>query len=378
MPKNMKYDDVSSKAGATKTNQDGGGILAKEPSDAAKQLERNQEKEGSARKGAARGMDHKKGGAKAKPDANGDGIPDYAQDGIGASRMGYSQSFGASRMNSYARGAAKVADIMTNGGASRYAKFGAADAGHGGGAGHKHDPVDGSSATFTADNETGATVTTSRTTKPDAAVKKKEVSYSSAYKNADKNKYPTLSSFTTAAKDYNSKNPKPKAPGPTTTTNTLDTNPESVNKIKRGGVAEKQDFIAQINMKRYGDEMLAVKDSTETNNRNFKQLVSANSNNLTKTTLGYIQRHAGIAGNTAANATRTAAGLPTVKKISGTHDQYNGSIKRGESDVPMNQYWKKENNKIDKSKTVLLPNKPSTYKRSSPLYIPTQNFKPNN
>jgi hypothetical protein len=71
----------------------------------------------------------KKGAAASKPDANGDGIPDYAQDGIGASRMGFTQNFGAARQNSYAQGAAKVASIMSFG-ASK--KKGAADhiAGH--------------------------------------------------------------------------------------------------------------------------------------------------------------------------------------------------------------------------------------------------------
>jgi hypothetical protein len=64
------------------------------------------------------------GAAKKKPDANGDGVPDYAQDGIGASRMGFTQSFGAARQNSYAKGAAKVASIMSFG-ASK--KKGAAD-----------------------------------------------------------------------------------------------------------------------------------------------------------------------------------------------------------------------------------------------------------
>jgi len=57
----------------------------------------------------------KKGAAASKPDANGDGIPDYAQDGIGASRMGFTQNFGAARQNSYAQGAAKVASIMSFG-----------------------------------------------------------------------------------------------------------------------------------------------------------------------------------------------------------------------------------------------------------------------
>jgi|TARA_R110000796_G_scaffold44369_2_gene108218 hypothetical protein len=37
---------------------------------------------------------------------------------------------------------------------------------------------------------------------------KKKVSYADAYKNADKKKYPTLASFTTAAKAYNAKKKK--------------------------------------------------------------------------------------------------------------------------------------------------------------------------
>ena len=107
MPKNMKYDAVSSKAGVKKTNQDGGSILAKKPSDAAKQLESNQVKEGSARKGAAKGMDHKKGGAKY---ADKDGPADFkgglhakntkhskSGEHMGAKRMGYTQTPGAAR-----------------------------------------------------------------------------------------------------------------------------------------------------------------------------------------------------------------------------------------------------------------------------------------
>ena len=149
MPKNMNYDEVSKKAGASKmkTNQDGGSVTAEDSSAAGKQLEKNQAKEGAAKykhgaadghmkdekKGAAKykgAHDYKKGAAKKKPDANGNGVPDYAEDGVGAARMGYSQSFGAARMNGYAKGAAKVQDIMTNGGAAKYMKHGAADAGH--------------------------------------------------------------------------------------------------------------------------------------------------------------------------------------------------------------------------------------------------------
>ena len=86
-----------------KTNQDGGSYSAKKPSAPAKELAANQS---------------------------------------GAARMGYNQSFGAARMGGYAKGAAKVASIMSFG-ASKYMSHGAANAGHGGSAGHKHDPVDG-------------------------------------------------------------------------------------------------------------------------------------------------------------------------------------------------------------------------------------------
>ena len=124
-----------------KTNQSGGAVLAKDPKAAAKQLESNQNSEG-----AAKGMAHKKGGAKYAAK----GAADYDTTGEkgshshphGAARMGYNQSFGAARMGGYAKGAAKVASIMSFG-AAKYGHMGAADAGHGGSAGHKHDPVDG-------------------------------------------------------------------------------------------------------------------------------------------------------------------------------------------------------------------------------------------
>jgi len=61
-----------------KTNQDGGSYSAKKPSAPAKEMARNQATEG-------------------------------------AGKMGYSQKFGASRMNGYAKGATKVNDIMMEG-----------------------------------------------------------------------------------------------------------------------------------------------------------------------------------------------------------------------------------------------------------------------
>ena len=109
-----------------KTNQEGGAILAKDPKAAAMELKKNQKTEG-----AAKGMDHKKGGAKYAHK----GAADYDTTGEkgshghphGAARMGYNQSFGAARVSGYSKGAAKVADIMSFG-ASKYIS-GAADKG---------------------------------------------------------------------------------------------------------------------------------------------------------------------------------------------------------------------------------------------------------
>lgn len=98
-----------------KTNQDGGSDSAKNPSAPAEQIAGNQ-------KGAADYSVKK-------------GSHDHPH---GAPKMGYKQSFGAGKANCYAKGAAKVAEIMTFG-ASKYGHHkGAADSGHGGPAGHTH------------------------------------------------------------------------------------------------------------------------------------------------------------------------------------------------------------------------------------------------
>jgi len=149
----------------------------------------------------------------------------------------------------------------------------------------------------------------------------------------------------------------------------LDENQTSKNQIKREGLSQKQSLVGQLNMQRYASEMGAVADSTAVNNRTFSKLLSANSNNLTPQTLESIERHSANQGNIAANKIRTNSGIPTVKRTAGTHDQYKGSIQRGDSDVPVNKYWT-TNGKVDNSRTVMLPNERATFKRTSPLYIP--------
>ena len=100
-----------------KTNQDGGGESSTAP---ANELKANQK--GAAKYKGAHDYDTSKGSH------------DHPH---GAAKMGYSQSFGAARMNGYAKGAAKVASVMSFG-ASKYMKHGAADTGHGGPEGHTH------------------------------------------------------------------------------------------------------------------------------------------------------------------------------------------------------------------------------------------------
>ena len=296
---------------------------------------------------------------------------------LGAKRMGFTQNFGAARQNSYAQGAAKVASIMSFG-ASKYMKHGAADAGHGESAGHKHDPVSGSSANFSADDETGAKLTQSVTTKsnvptpnPTGERKSGSPEFSKAFGEARKS---GVSTFNFNGKSYNTnlasdEKPKVTPPAITNTTNTLDENQTSKNQIKREGLSQKQSLVGQLNMNRYADEMQAVKDSTAADNRTFSKLLSANSNNLTPSTLSYIERHSANQGNIAANETRTNSGLPIVKRTAGTHDQYKGSIQRGDSDVPAYPSLPVKG-KVDKSRTVLLPNERATFTRTSPLYIP--------
>ena len=128
-----------------KNNQDGGGANASDPKAAGKSIEKI-EKGAAKYKGSADGhkMDEKKGAAKYK------GAHDYdtskgshshdSKGGHGAAKMGYTQSFGPARMNGYAKGAARVADIMTNGASKKM--HGAADAGHGGKEGHEHSLFD--------------------------------------------------------------------------------------------------------------------------------------------------------------------------------------------------------------------------------------------
>jgi hypothetical protein len=113
MPKKMKPSATAKKAAGPKkkmkTNQDGGSILSEDPGAAGKQLVANQ-------KGAAKTYGGNKGDESAKTKAKVKTVKeDATKDYEGGARMGYSQKFGAGRMNGYDMGAAKVDDIMKGG-----------------------------------------------------------------------------------------------------------------------------------------------------------------------------------------------------------------------------------------------------------------------
>ena len=154
-----------------KTNQDGGSYSAKKSSAPAKELAANQ-------KGAAK-YGHHKGAADYSVKK---GSHDHPH---GAPKMGYKQSFGAGKANCYAKGAAKVAEIMTFG-ASKYGHHkGAANSGHGGPDGHTHPSMTTKSIETSGG---GSSSSTSSSTGNKSAVKteakkKKTVSRETAYNN---------------------------------------------------------------------------------------------------------------------------------------------------------------------------------------------------
>ena len=102
-----------------KTNQDGGSVTASDPAAAGKEMAANQE-------GAAKTYGGNKGDESAKTKAKVKAVKkDAPKDYEGGARMGYSQKFGAGRMNGYDAGAKKVMDVMTYG-AGKYMEDGPA------------------------------------------------------------------------------------------------------------------------------------------------------------------------------------------------------------------------------------------------------------
>jgi hypothetical protein len=167
-----------------KTNQDGGGESSTAP---AKELKANQK--GAAKYKGAHDYDTSKGSH------------DHPH---GAAKMGYSQSFGAARMNGYAKGAAKVASVMSFG-ASKYMKHGAADTGHGGPEGHTHPTktitsrnTSGGGSTSSSSNSTGGG--SSSSTQSATTTNAGSPEFNKAFANARKS---GVSAFDFNGKSYN-------------------------------------------------------------------------------------------------------------------------------------------------------------------------------
>ena len=112
MPNNMKYDAVSSKAGAAQESKE---LSEKGPVDGR---DETMNKKGSDKMGAAKGKMHmdKKGAAEYGGKKGDDSKSKKDYEGPGRS-MGYTQNFGPARVNGYAKGAAKVNSIMGKGAA---------------------------------------------------------------------------------------------------------------------------------------------------------------------------------------------------------------------------------------------------------------------
>jgi len=349
MPKNMKYDDVSSKAGASKmkTNQDGGSVTAKDSSAAGKQLEKNQAKEGAAKykhgaadghmkgenKGSAKykgAHDYKKGAAKKKPDANGNGVPDYAEDGVGAARMGYSQSFGAARMNGYAKGAARVANIMSFG-ASKYMRHGAADTGHGGPEGHTHPSMTLQSRETTGG---GSSSTNSNTTGGGSSSSKQATNNLSTYQAGLKDLGPDFkptaaqtaaanarvaelkkkdadAAAANAAANVTSSNSSSNTTnaGSSTTTSNTTTSPNSMAETLLQGNIQAENRKQQFNFDREEANIKAANDSINAHNRKLNTLPRFRQN--TDAGVSVASR----AGSRAAAHSRSKSGLFSRKEI---------------------------------------------------------------
>jgi len=244
-----------------KTNQEGGAILAKDPKAAAMELKKNQ-----------------KGAAKAKPDANGDGVPDYAQDGIGASRMGYNQSFGAARVSGYSKGAAKVADIMSFG-ASKYMNHGAADAGHGGVAGHDHPSMTTKKRSTSGGGSSSSSSSTSGTSNYDAVVK------SEGTKIVDPSKItPAMTAAANAKRasakklDASSSSTSSGGGSSTTSSNTI-TSKNSMAESQLQGKIKAENRVSLNNFNRAETNIKAATDSITASNRFLNKLPTKQSMN---------------------------------------------------------------------------------------------------
>lgn len=268
-----------------KTNQDGGSYTAKKPGAAAKELKKNED---------------------------------------GAAKMGYDQNFGAARMSPSKMGDEKASELMQgaakyydgagmymNGapkyeGAGRY--NGPMDAGHGEETGHTHTGSDRPSYTrqTTTTSVDPGSQSSSSTTTSGGGSESSGVKFSEAYKNADKTKYPTLSSFTKAAKAYNAKNKSSSTSSSSSSTSTQPTIKKKTQSetitSKVPGQSELDSSASEVNLnmaERYQagqDELINLAKSDSIN----KAQSILEGKPLTENLIQYATQQGNRAGNTTA------------------------------------------------------------------------------
>ena len=283
-----------------KTNQDGGGESSTAP---ANELKANQK--GAAKYKGAHDYDTSKGSH------------DHPH---GAAKMGYSQSFGAARMNGYAKGAAKVASVMSFG-ASKYMKHGAADTGHGGPEGHTHPTktitsrnTSGGGSTSSSSNTTGGdnssssnsnSSTSTRTnfsSDPVERAKQKEwiannpVKYKQML--AEKKNKNSSANVTTSSNSSNNTNA-----GSSTTTSNTTTSPNSMAETLLQANIGNENRAQTLNFDREEANITAANDSINSANKALDRLPR----HRQLTPQG--QRFAGRAGSQAAAQSRLKSGL---------------------------------------------------------------------
>ena len=277
-------------------------------------------------------------------------------DGPGRS-SGYTQNFGPARVNGYARGAAKVMSIMQ--GAAQQDKT-------------------SSDVDFKID-EKGGTLSKQKTSIVNTP------SNSSSTSVNDEGNDAFYNNLISSSKDMNTMSSqgidpndkasvlaygikKGKAMNSGTSSSSVSTtssqnNPVTTNSIAQSGNAAMASIVGDMNLLNYNSEMQSKQDSSIAHIGTFGKLLQANTNRSAEN-IAAMNTHAGIEGNNAANKTRALAGIPLVKRKTGTYDQGKGQINVGNSNIPS----------LGNGKSTYLPNKPATYSRDGSLFM--DNFAP--
>jgi len=318
-------------------------------------IDENKKTAGPAEYGGKKGDD-----SKSKKDYEGPGKGkmhmDKKTDGPGRS-SGYTQNFGPARVNGYARGAAKVMSIMQ---------------------GTAQQDKTSSDVDFKID-EKGGTLSKQKTSIVNTPSNSSSISVDDkgddAFYNNLVSSSKDMSAMKTQGIDPNNKSSvlaygikKSKGMNSGTSSSSVSTtssqnNPVTTNSIAQSGNAAMASIVGDMNLGNYNSEMASLQDSSTAHIGTFGKLLQANTNRSAKN-IAAMNTHAGIEGNKAANKTRALAGIPLVKRKTGTYDQGLGQINVGNSNIPS----------IGNGKSTYLPNKAATYERDGSLFM--DNFAP--